>query len=327
MRFIWLPTQSPFINLATEEYLLKHSEDDIFMLWQNDDSVIIGRHQNTLAEIDTDYVEQHRITIARRLTGGGAVFHDLGNLNFTFIQNIQPQEREIDFYRYLQPIVEALRSLGVPASFSGRNDLVVDGKKISGNAMTFYGNRALEHGTLLFSTMQTKLAGALKVDPMKFSDKAVKSVRSRVTNISEYLPHPMNVLEFKDYLMQFVMKPYGIAKPDSLKPDEEAVIRELARTKFSTWEWNYGMSPQYTLSKKIKTAGGIVQAMLDVQKGQIQDIRFFGDFFYKKEPAELAAQLIGLPHERTAIAKLFDSIDVGEYFNNVTAEELLSLLT
>lgn len=326
MRCLWLNTQSPSFNLATEEYLLKQTTDDVFMLWQNRDSVIVGRHQNTLAEIDTDFVEREKITVVRRLTGGGAVFHDLGNLNFTFIQNISSREKEIDFHRYLQPIVNALQSLGVPATFSGRNDLVIDGKKISGNAMTFHGNRVLEHGTLLFSTLQSKLTGALKADPLKFQDKAVKSVRSRVTNISEHLPRPMDVLAFKDYLMQFVMQSFGATEPDTLTPEEEAIIRELDCTRYSTWEWNFGTSPQYTLTKKIKTAGGILEAMTDVQNGCIRDVRFFGDFFSTKEPEELANLLVGQPHDRVLLAKVLGTVTVSDYFNGVSAEELLLLL-
>lgn len=150
MRYLWLSTQSPYFNLAAEEYLLKQTDDDIFMLWQNANSIIIGKHQNTVAEINQEYVQSHNITVARRITGGGAVFHDLGNLNFTFIQNIQPQEKEVNFVRYLQPIVDALKALGLPATFSGRNDLLLDGKKISGNAMVFHENRVLEHGCMLF---------------------------------------------------------------------------------------------------------------------------------------------------------------------------------
>jgi lipoate-protein ligase A len=326
MRCLWLNTQSPSFNLATEEYLLKQTSDDVFMLWQNRDSVIVGRHQNTLAEIDTDFVGREKITVVRRLTGGGAVFHDLGNLNFTFIQNIQPQEKEINFLRYLQPIVDALQALGVPAAFSGRNDLVIDGKKISGNAMTFHGNRALEHGTLLFSTIQSKLMGALKADPLKFQDKAVKSVRSRVTNISEHLPRPMDVLAFKDYLMQFVMQSFGAVEPDTLTPEEEVAIRELERTRYGTWEWNFGISPQYTLTKKIKTSGGILEAMTDVQNGRIRDVRFFGDFFSTKEPEELANLLIGQPHNRGLLADVLGTVSVSDYFNGVSAAELLSLL-
>ena len=326
MRYIWLPTQSPYINLATEEYLLTQSQEDIFMLWQNADSVIIGRHQNTLAEINEAYVKEHNITIARRLTGGGAVFHDLGNLNFSFIRNVEPEEKEINFVRFLQPIVDALQSLDVPATFSGRNDLVVHDKKISGNAMVFHENRVLEHGTLLFSTIQNHLAEALRVDPEKFKDKAVKSVRSRVTNISEHLKTSMSVLEFKDYLMDFILKHQPGSRIEPLTPQEETIIKKRADEKFSTWEWNYGTSPKYSIDRKLRTQGGTVQVMMDVKNGVVHDVRFFGDFFSQKNPDELIGKLIGIKHTETALKEVLCNIDIQQYFNGVSNEELLGLL-
>ncbi len=326
MRYLWLPTQSPYVNLATEEYLLTHTEEEVFMLWQNCDSVIIGRHQNTLAEINNDFVEANNILIARRLTGGGAVFHDLGNLNFSFIRNVEPHEKEIDFAKFLRPIVGALQELGVPAAFSGRNDLVVHDKKISGNAMAFYENRVLEHGTLLFSTVSNNLVQALRVDPEKFRDKAVKSVRSRVTNISEHLPRPMTVMEFKDYLMNYILRQEGGRQLSQLDEHEVQAIQQLAKEKFSTWAWNYGQSPKYALDRKMRTQGGTVQVVMDVRNGIVADVHFYGDFFFRKDPDLLAKALIGTAHTESALRKALQDIAVEQYFNGVTQEDLLQIL-
>jgi len=177
----------PYFNLAVEEYLLRNFGEDCFMLWRNKASIIVGKHQNALAEINYDYVKENNIDVIRRLSGGGTVFHDLGNLNFTFIQNVNKNENIVDFKRYIEPIVKVLQQQGVNAKHEGRNDIMIGGRKVSGNAEHVFKKRVLHHGTLLFSSEISNLSKALKVNPLLYQDKGVKSVKSRVANINQFL--------------------------------------------------------------------------------------------------------------------------------------------
>ena len=268
---------NPYFNLAAEEYFLKQTDEDIFMLWRNEPSIIIGKHQNTLSEINLDFVKENNIRVVRRLTGGGAVFHDLGNLNFTFIQSNHDHTLN-DFRKYTEPILEVLQQLGIDARFEGRNDLTIDGRKFSGNAEMVWKNRVLHHGTLLFSALMTDLGQALKVDEAKFRDKAVKSVRSRVTNISEHLRQPMDVMQFAELIQGNITGMYPDARFYELTETDIRNIEKLAETRYSTWDWNFGNSPEYNFRKVIRTQhSGTLEFCLNVRNGIIVQTRIYGD--------------------------------------------------
>ncbi len=314
----------PYFNLATDEYLLKNFTEDCFMLWRNDNAIIIGKHQNTLSEINLDYVREKKIRVVRRISGGGAVYHDLGNLNFSFVMTGDTGNL-VDFRKFTLPILEVLQDLGVNARFEGRNDLTIDGKKFSGNAEHVWRNRTLHHGTLLFSSEMKDVSGALKVNPLKFKDKAIKSVRSRVTNISDHLKEKMTVLEFRDRIMEHIMKKYPDSHSYEFTPEDIRNITRLKEEKFERWEWNYGYSPKYDFEKLIRTQnGGNLEFHLNVEKGLIKDLRIYGDFFHKHDIGAVERSLIGIRHDENAIRKTLSSFSFDDYFKNISVDEFIS---
>jgi len=315
----------PCFNLAAEEYVLKNFTDNCFMLWRNDPSVIVGRHQNTLAEINAEYVKQNHIKVVRRLSGGGAVFHDLGNINFTFIENAK-NDKLIDFQKYTQPVIAVLRLLGIDARFEGRNDLVIDGKKFSGDAEHVFRGRVLHHGTLLFASKLTDLSGALNANPAKFTDKAVKSVRSRVTNISSHLKKPLEPEDFREMVFDYMMDNHPDSKPYRYTDADIAAISRLRDEKYATWEWNFGQSPGYNMVNSLRTGGGNLEVHLDVQNGIIRHIRIFGDFFNIGDMAELERLLTGTAHNETAIHRKLQQVNLSDYMVNVTEDELVEVI-
>jgi lipoate---protein ligase len=311
-----------YFNIASEEYLLKNMEEDCFMLYINEPSIIAGKHQNTIAEINYPFVKEHNIKVVRRLSGGGSVFHDLGNLNFTFIVNGK-EGNLIDFRKYTLPIIEILAKLGIEAKFEGRNDLTIDGKKFSGNAEHIWKNRILHHGTLLFSSVMSSLTEALNVNPAKFQDKAVKSIRSRVTNISDHLSAPITVMEFRKMVLDHIVSTNANAQLYKFTDKDTASIQQLTDEKYSTWEWNFGYSPDYNFHKELKTNGGFLEVYLDVNKGFIKNIKFYGDFFCKKNPEVLESILSGIEHKEGTLRETLINVKANEYFHNINIDELV----
>ena len=325
MLCIYNESTDPYFNLAAEEYVIKEFTDDIFMLWRNSPAVIVGKNQNSLSEINLDYVNENSIPVVRRLSGGGAVFHDLGNLNFTFISN-DDGSSFTNFRRFTQPILDVLKKLSIDAEFSGRNDLTIDGRKFSGNAQYNYKNRVLHHGTLLFSSNITDLSDALKVKKAKFEGKGVKSVTSRVTNISEHLKKPIDIMQFKDMIMEHITSTYEGCKLYNLSSSDKERISRMADEKYSTWDWNFGSSPKYSYYNEKRFAGGSLEVNLDVVSGVIKAVKLQGDFFGKCDVTDIENSLTGVRHSYDDIKRVLSNIDISSYFMAISLEELLEVL-
>ena len=300
-------TRDPYFNLATEEYLMKHSEEDIFLLWQSESCVVVGKHQNTYAEINYPFIREHNIKVARRLSGGGTVFHDRGNLNFTFIRNGEPGKL-VDFRRFVSPVIEMLQQLNVHAVMGGKNDILVDGKKISGNAEHVYKNRVLHHGTLLFSSDLKKLGNAIRVKPGRYFDKAVQSNRSDVMNISENPSVVFDMSVFIEKLNAFILDKYKDAVKYKMNEQDREEINKLVSEKYSTWEWIFGYSPDYYLQDTIKIRNGNLSFRLTVSKGRITGCEFNGSALSLEDNNLVSGKLTGLCHREEDIKVALDSL-------------------
>ncbi|MGM0886221.1 MAG: lipoate--protein ligase [Bacillota bacterium] len=317
----------PRINLAIEEYALKHLNiDETYLLFYiNRPSIIIGRNQNTIEEINSGYVDEKDITVVRRLSGGGAVYHDLGNLNFSFITKDDGDSFH-NFKKFTQPVVETLEKLGIHAELSGRNDILAEGKKISGNAMFSTKGRMFSHGTLLFQSEMDHIVSALKVKKDKIESKGIKSIRSRVGNIADFLKKPMTVEEFRSFLLQNIFKDTGKVTEYVLTETDWEKIHEISEDRYQNWEWNYGKSPKFNLQNSHRFPVGSVDIRLEVNRGIIENCKIYGDFFGVGEVADIERKLTGTRYEKEAISRVLDEIDVRHYFGNVTKEEILALI-
>lgn len=319
---------NPHFNLALEEYVTKYfnPDEDYVILWQNEPSVIIGRNQNTIEEINLKYITDNKINVVRRLSGGGAVYHDFGNLNFTFIVK-NDKDVVSNFKKFTEPVINALRELGVNAEFSGRNDITIEGKKFSGNAQYYFGNRLLHHGTILFNSDLNVVQEALNVKQDKIESKGVKSVRSRVTNIYPYLTDKVRIEEFKDTLLKFFMKDENYKDKEYILTDKDLTkVKELMASRYSKWDWNFGESPEFNIEKGRRFAGGKLELRFNVLEGKISSIKILGDFFGKKEVFELEALLIGEQYKEEVLRKLLTTIDFESYFAAITVDDFVECM-
>ena len=326
MAVYYLQTGStdPAYNLAFEEYVLTNRTNGSYLiLWQNANSVIIGRNQNAEAEINRSFVDQHNIRVIRRNTGGGAVYHDLGNLNYSFITDAgDPENRNAE--RFTTPIVRTLRSLGLDAAASGRNDILVSGRKVSGTAQQLLKGRILHHGTLLFDTDSNMIAGALNPDPSKFQFKGVQSVRSRVGSIRSALQKDMTLTEFWQYLKAALAED-GIL-PTSLTIEELAQIEILKKEKYDTWQWNFGRSPKFQTCCKQRFPGGLLELHLTIKQGLIENLQILGDFLALTELSPMEQALIGCAYKEDAVRTVLDKFPFFEYLGNITKNEFIETL-
>lgn len=319
---IYLETGSydPAYNLAFEEFVLKKEDHrNYLMLWQNDNTIVVGQNQNTQAEINSDYVRQNNIHVVRRTTGGGAVYHDLGNINYSFITDVEDAAR-MSFEYFTRPVVEALKTLGLNAEASGRNDILIDGKKVSGTAQRLYQKRMLFHGTLLFDSDMEKVAGALNADPIKFQSKSTRSVRARVGNIRSFLKEDMSIEEFKRYIRNALGGNSVVS--EKLTKNEFDEVLKLKKSRYDTWEWTYGRSPEFTVRNKKKWDGGILEAGTRVEDGIITDIRFYGDFLSLKPLDDVTEALTGCRYMKDDVLLRLESMELKDFFGSISAEEI-----
>lgn len=317
MRIIHNKSTDPYFNLATEEYLIDNADEDIFMLWRNDRAVIIGRNQNTYAEINENFCRENGVKVVRRLTGGGAVFHDLGNVNYTFITNAE-EAQALDFARFCKPIIDALGLFGVKAELSGRNDITAEGRKVSGTAQCVRNGRLMHHGCILYSADLSSVEGALKVNEEKMRSKGIKSVRSRVANLADLIYNAPDVEGFIDFIESHTD---GIRR--DLGEDEINAISKLTKVKYSTWEWNFGKSKNFSKTSTKRFPYGTVTVSYTLDAGVITEIVFEGDYFGTGDASELSKLLAGRRFGR----EMTDGVDFGKYIAGMTAEDAAALLT
>lgn len=326
MKYIKTDWSVPYWNMAFEDYLMNTPEfdDDYVFFYIHQPSIIIGKHQNTHAEINAAYVKEHDIIVARRISGGGAVYHDRGNLNFSFVFR-RREGQMIDFEKYTLPVIESLKELGIQSELSGRNDILIDGKKFSGNAQLMNKTKVLHHGTLMFDVDIEALVNALNVSQLKIESKAIESVRSRVANLKDYLTEEMDIESFREHLIRSFYRNVDFEEY-VLTPHDLAEVQKRVEETYSAWEHNYGASPDFAITKRKKYDAGIVEAHIDVTDGRIEAIRIYGDFFFSGSISELENALIGAKFSEEGIAERLAEISFDNVIVNLKRADFIDLL-
>lgn len=323
MKYIVNTSNDPAYNVALEAYAFQKLTDidEIFILWINEPAIIIGRHQNTIQEINKEFIDKNGIHVVRRLSGGGAVYHDLNNLNYTIISN-NTQEGAFDFQTFSKPVIDTLAKLGVKAEFTGRNDLEINGQKFAGNAQAYYKGRMMHHGCLLFDVDMSVLGQALKVSKDKIESKGIKSVRARVTNIVDHLSDKITVQEFSDAILAQMKEEYPEMDEYVLSDAELSEIQAMRDNQFATWDWTYGKAPEYTIERGVRYPAGKITIYANVENSTIKSVKIFGDFFGVKPVDDIEKMLEGVRYDYKDVLAALKTVDTSQYFSRMTPEEI-----
>ncbi|MBN2614981.1 MAG: lipoate--protein ligase [Bacteroidales bacterium] len=306
----------PYFNLAAEEFILKNTTENLLMFWQSEPSVVVGKHQNTLKEVNLDYVNRHGIPVIRRISGGGTVYHDRGNINYTLIMESERRESLIDFKKFTQPVIEFLESLEIEARFEGKNNLTIDGKKFSGNSAHVFRNRVIHHGTFLFDSDLDILEKIINPQTEGISDKAIESIRASVTNVKPHVKENMDLVTFQKRMTSFFMDYFHIERTRILTPDEQAAIETLALEKYKSWKWNFGYSPKYSFKQDYLTPDGLLTVQLTTKNGIIEELHLSLNGTMLRDQEK---RIVGQIHDKEVLSKVLDKKIPADAFFPITA--------